>query len=428
LLCNNIPIRKVRGAEVLFLLDVRNVTCNESRMSVMMQRHSARILLPYIVLSIAAIAAVDTDFGWYREHAKEFIGECPELDYDIGDDMLQIQQRAMSFSTWHHEQCQHNGASPIKGASGIRCTASRCSNFIRPLLERIHANHTFKACQLIIVTSIYGGHDHLLSATTTQYPNITCFVAFLDEASFSSLKGDIKQSFLRDGMVRGWKVLLMPLPASIRNTRVKSRVWKTLLPQLFPLQKWSVWVDAKHRLVQDPWVIIKNLLVMTNSSMAFASHFLRYNFAEEQETVVHIGLVTPQVAAAQRDAYYSQGMTRQNTGMVDGAVILRDHQSTAAHLVSCLWWRQLLMFPPRDQTSMPFILHQLGFKANITHEGFAAAQKVYKKMLSISDSTRWLQTLSYQYTSSHVSPDTIHVFPYCQLHRIAIQQSHRAAA
>lgn len=55
---------------------------------------------------------------------------------------------------------------------------------------------------------------------------------------------------------------------------------------------------------------------------------------------------------------------------MDGAVIIRDHRHIMSHVVSCLWWNEYKVYPPRDQTSLAFAGRIAGLKPTLHPDGF----------------------------------------------------------
>jgi hypothetical protein len=138
-----------------------------------------------------------------------------------------------------------------------------------------------------------------------------------------------------------------------------------------------------------------------------------------------LGMVDQEVIHAQRAYYFSKGMDGNRTSLIEGLIIIRDHQSITANLFSCLWWRQLLMFPSRDQPSTLFVFQQLCYKANVTHEVFTEAAQVYAALMGMTKDSRWLQSCRYEYKSDMFPGEKVYAFPFCQVNRIGIQQDHR---
>lgn len=181
-------------------------------------------------------------------------GDCPSLKPNLDDEASRsVMSATASYAASQEDACsRHIGSSlaesvfDIEGAGGsaprLRCTALYgCSPGTTTSLRRlIHEKHGFKHCQVIVATAVYRGYDTLPPAPPTRFPNITCFVAFLDAETEA-----LHVKYLAGGRINGWIPLNIPTTGFVENACLKARLWKHLLPQLFPAVRWSIWTDAK---------------------------------------------------------------------------------------------------------------------------------------------------------------------------------------
>jgi hypothetical protein len=394
----------------------------------------APLLVAIITTTVHVSTALDT---------KSVFGTCPQFSNledkpEVGGKLV----HAQDYQIWHDEQC--NAANSITqnlqsmpllrhadevfqrlGHRSLRCAAIKgCSNLIPPLLQQLNRETGFRHCKVVVATSVYSARDLLPQTPTTAHPASTCFVAFIDRATaeIHANGSDVND----EGTIRGWQVYFMELPKHINSPRIQSRVLKILLPQLFPLAHWSIWVDAKVHLRHDPWLLLSNILWRNNASFAATAHYARYSFLEEGDRVMELGYMRNETVAKQRRFYLSSGMTSSNTGLIEGMLLIRDHRSVTAPLVSCLWWQQLLAFPPRDQLVFPFVTFQLGFRPNVSNEEFEALKK-FRAEVDPRGRARHKQSFSWTYSSVLVN-ETIHAYPFCTFVKFAELHAHRSEA
>lgn len=159
-----------------------------------------------------------------------------------------------------------------------------------------------------------------------------------------------------------------------QSARENSRIPKQLLPRLFPNAEWSIWIDSKLKLIEDPLKFVREHMLYWGTFMSLFLHHQRLSWYEEQRAVEKLKLGSPSVLAAQEADYVSMGLSRELRGLVDGAVIFRDHRHPLSHVISCLWWNEYIAYPPRDQTSFNFALLVAGFRPTLTPQQFSTTR------------------------------------------------------
>jgi hypothetical protein len=247
---------------------------------------------------------------------------------------------------------------------------------------------------VIVSTVVLGAQDMLPSVLVAVAPNWTCYSAFLDEASLRA------NNCSGGATCRGWNVY--PVSYLIhKDPRQASRLFKILLPFVFPASLWSIYIDSKYQLMVDPVSVMHQSLWSKGAIMTMAFHSYRFSWLEEQDAVLAKGLVAEHDIARQREDYIQQGMPTDYTGLVDGCFILRKHTATTLQL-SCAWWHQYVKYPPRDQTSVNFVFHQAGFHPTIHHQQFLAAKE--RPDVAVA--------MQYYYTNN-ASNERIHVMSRC---------------
>lgn len=240
---------------------------------------------------------------------------------------------------------------------------------IEPFLEKYSLNvdlKVFKKCEIVVVTAMFGGTDILRPA----YPSYACSIAFLDECSYRMLPAGLNIN--SDGKVLGWSIVRVN--HSHLDLRVASRIFKLLLPQIFPFAVFSIWADGKSQLMVEPSSLIRDVLLTNNADMGMVSNPYRKSIYDEHNAIVSLGLANKTLTAIQSKEYMRQGVPH-NSGLIDGTVILRNHRSSASNLFSCAWYQEFLKFPPRDQASFGFVAHSLGYKPSMSQKAFSSLKK-----------------------------------------------------
>jgi hypothetical protein len=369
--------------------------------------------------------------------SNRLFADCPVVQHDLREHHIHARLRsALNYPSWNKEQCITSGedwdarnigsiesvTSALTNTTSkqVRCAAlNQCWSMLPSLLPGLGLNGRWRHCALVVVTAVFGGRDALRAPPKTAFPLITCFIAFVDE--------DSSKLVLAPGETGSrWHRIKVNFTSVVSNPRVQSRIFKLLLPQLFPESRWSMWHDAKLALSHDPWVVLANFLWKRNASIAGAAHYVRFAYHQEQDATVTLGMMSNETASKQRQHYTDTGMTMNNTGLLEGMMILRDHRTVAAPLISCLWWHQYVQFPPRDQTSFPYVSYMLGFRSNRSHEELEEIRKEASLALELTKGkSRFHQAVGVTYWSSMLN-EVIDTVPICQLHHVAVERSHLA--
>ncbi|KAI8462472.1 MAG: hypothetical protein J3K34DRAFT_448222 [Monoraphidium minutum] len=279
----------------------------------------------------------------------------------------------------------------------IPCSAQRVLGKAAKLSMPVHIMpHT---CNIIVATGLFGGGRDTLRPVSSEAG--VCFYAFVDSCTFAELPNTTQSQPGGCMWFSGWCVVTV-LKHHFQNPRIASRVFKLLLPQIFPTVRYSVWLDAKLSLKVSPQTLIQNFLSAHNADIAFLSHFARYSVFSEQDVVVAGNMADAALTRVQSTKYIMNGMN-ESTGLIEGMLILRDHSSFMARLLSCIWWKEYLAFPPRDQTSFNYVAFKLGYRPTVSSLEFQA-------IAAEKESVRF--SLGY-YVREEQFQSKVHVAPYC---------------
>jgi hypothetical protein len=221
------------------------------------------------------------------------------------------------------------------------------------------------ACRGVVVASaIFGNYDEL-----QQPKNISkaaeesvCFFMFVDEETETSL--DEYEGFQSTKRVGLWRVVVVRnLPYT--DARRTGKIPKLLLHRLFPNVRFSIWVDGKLELVQDPYKILERFLWRTNDTFAISQHYKRFDVFLEADANKAAAKYDNKSIDAQVGFYRAEGMTPYSAAKLpitsdvpEGCVIIREH-TPIANLMSCLWFNEVDRFTSRDQLSFGIVRNKL---------------------------------------------------------------------
>ena len=150
---------------------------------------------------------------------------------------------------------------------------------------------------------------------------------------------------------------------------MKTRVLRALLPFFFPQATFSVWVDSKLQLQQDPFVLVTEHLTKAKTWLAVSENHVRTNIYEEGKKLAKMFSSSLSVNASYDDFrkqqlhkclddYRNQGFNGE--GLPDAGLLLRTHTLKAIEF-SLRWTEEILKYPfGRDQISFPFVVWKYG--------------------------------------------------------------------
>ncbi|KAJ6435643.1 hypothetical protein OIU84_000779 [Salix udensis] len=129
----------------------------------------------------------------------------------------------------------------------------------------------------------------------------------------------------------------------------------------FPIQKFSIWVDAKLQLMVDPLILIHALVVSEKVDMAISKHpFFIQTMEEALATARWKKWKDVDGLRNQMETYCENGLQPWTpkkpypSDVPDSALILRKH-GLNNNLFSCLLFNELEAFNPRDQLPFSYV-------------------------------------------------------------------------
>ncbi|KAG2545614.1 probable hexosyltransferase MUCI70 [Panicum virgatum] len=218
-------------------------------------------------------------------------------------------------------------------------------------------------CRIVVATCAFGGGDdlHQPIGMTENSIRKVCYVAFWDEVTRASQEEE-GNKIGEDNMIGLWRIILVSdLPFS--DQRLNGKIPKLISHRLFPMARYSIWVDSKSQFRRDPLGVLEALLWRSNSSLALSEHGARSSLYDEAKAIVKKHKATPEEVEVQLDQYRKDGIPDEKKfngkkALAEASVIVRDH-APSTNLFMCLWFNEVVRFTSRDQLSFPYVLRRL---------------------------------------------------------------------
>ncbi|XP_050219054.1 probable hexosyltransferase MUCI70 [Mercurialis annua] len=209
---------------------------------------------------------------------------------------------------------------------------------------------------VIVASAIFGNYDliqqpkNISEAAMKDVP----FYMFIDEETEAYMKNvSILDKSMKVGL---WRIIVVHnIPYT--DPRRNGKVPKLLLHRIFPNVRYSIWIDGKLRLVEDPYKVLERFLWSQNASFAISRHYRRFDVFVEAEANKAAGKYDNSSIDYQIDLYKSEGLTPYTRAKLpitsdvpEGCVIIREH-IPITNLFTCLWFNEVDRFTARDQLS-----------------------------------------------------------------------------
>nr|TKV91133.1 hypothetical protein SEVIR_9G074800v2 [Setaria viridis]TKV91134.1 hypothetical protein SEVIR_9G074800v2 [Setaria viridis]TKV91135.1 hypothetical protein SEVIR_9G074800v2 [Setaria viridis]TKV91136.1 hypothetical protein SEVIR_9G074800v2 [Setaria viridis] len=218
-------------------------------------------------------------------------------------------------------------------------------------------------CKVVVATCAFGGGDDLhqpIGMTENSFRKV-CYVAFWDEVTRAAQEEE-GNMIGEDNKIGLWRIILVSdLPFS--DQRLNGKIPKLISHRLFPMARYSIWVDSKSQFRRDPLGVLEALLWRSNSSLALSEHGARSSLYDEAKAIVKKHKATPEEVKVQLDQYRQDGIPDEKRfngkkALAEASVIVRDH-GPSTNLFMCLWFNEVVRFTSRDQLSFPYVLRRL---------------------------------------------------------------------
>ncbi|KAL9259138.1 putative hexosyltransferase MUCI70 [Drosera capensis] len=224
-------------------------------------------------------------------------------------------------------------------------------------------------CHIAVASCIFGNSDRLRSPYGKTVSRLSrknvCFVMFMDAITLQTLTSE-GQLPDRMGFFGIWKIVVVKnLPFS--DMRRVGKIPKMLSHRLFPSARYSIWLDSKLRLQQDPLLILEYFLWRKGFEYAISNHYDRHCVWEEVAQNKKLNKYSHTIIDQQFAFYQADGLKRFNasdpkkllpSNVPEGSFIIRAH-TPMSNLFSCLWFNEVDRFTPRDQLSFAYTYQKL---------------------------------------------------------------------
>ncbi|KMT04237.1 hypothetical protein BVRB_8g183130 [Beta vulgaris subsp. vulgaris] len=222
---------------------------------------------------------------------------------------------------------------------------------------------------IVVASAIFGNYDLLQQPknTSEEAKKNVCFFMFLDEETEAAMKN----ASILDGSkkVGLWRIVVIHNLPYI-DPRRNGKVPKLLLHRLFPYARYSIWMDGKLQLVEDPYRILERFLWRQNATFAISRHYRRFDVFVEAEANKAAAKYDNSSIDFQIDFYKKEGLTPYSLAKLpitsdvpEGCVILREHVPIS-DLFSCLWFNEVDRFTSRDQISFSTVRDKISKQVN----------------------------------------------------------------
>jgi len=247
----------------------------------------------------------------------------------------------------------------IKESMTVHCGFCNENRFQVSAVDREYMRY----CKVVVATCAFGGGDdlHQPIGMTENSIRKVCYVAFWDEVTRVSQEEE-GNKIGEDNVIGLWRIILVSdLPFS--DQRLNGKIPKLISHRLFPMARYSIWVDSKSQFRRDPLGVLEALLWRSNSSLALSEHGARSSLYDEAKAIVKKHKATPEEVEVQLDQYRKDGIPDEKKfngrkALAEASVIVRDH-APSTNLFMCLWFNEVVRFTSRDQLSFPYVLRRL---------------------------------------------------------------------
>ncbi|GAQ79903.1 hypothetical protein KFL_000410030 [Klebsormidium nitens] len=219
------------------------------------------------------------------------------------------------------------------------------------------------SCHIAVVSATFGASDAIHSISKSQVSDLShrtvCFVLFLDAASLAAIKKDRKPGISKDGRIGIWRPVVVRPPLPYDDPRRIGKIPKLLTHRVFPRARYSIWIDAKLKLAQDPRAVLERFLWREKAEFAISNHYDRHDVREEVVQNKKLNKYDHRTIDEQYETYVREGLDSFNGSdpnrpllsyVPEGSLIIREH-TPMSNLFSCLWFNEVDRFTSRDQLS-----------------------------------------------------------------------------
>uniref|UniRef100_A0A0E0F392 TOD1/MUCI70 glycosyltransferase-like domain-containing protein n=1 Tax=Oryza meridionalis TaxID=40149 RepID=A0A0E0F392_9ORYZ len=283
---------------------------------------------------------------------------------------VEVEDKPLGSEYWEprfagHQSLQEREESYLAHDQQLNCAFVKGPNGTSTGFDISEENKKYMSkCHIAVSSCIFGNSDRLRTpfgkTITSLSKKTVCFAMFLDEITLRTLESE-GQKMDSSGFIGIWKIILIKnMPYN--DMRRVGKIPKFLAHRLFPSSRFSIWLDSKLRLQNDPILILEYFLWRHGYEYAISNHYDRHCVWEEVAQNKKLNKFNHTIIDQQFEFYQADGLTKFNPSdpnkplpsyVPEGSFIVREH-TPMSNLFSCLWFNEVDRFTPRDQLSFAY--------------------------------------------------------------------------
>jgi Protein of unknown function (DUF616) len=154
--------------------------------------------------------------------------------------------------------------------------------------------------------------------------------------------------------IPGWEHV-SPLGTASMPPRLANRRQKMLFHEDLSDVDFSVYLDANVRPIRSLEPLVAHF-ALTGADLGLYPHYARSSVRQELDACVRRAKIDHPETALAEYARYEQAGFPDRSGMWEGSVIIKNHNSKKLSLAMHEWWHLYSEFQTRDQFSLPFVI------------------------------------------------------------------------
>lgn len=202
-------------------------------------------------------------------------------------------------------------------------------------MSTFDAQHVVSGFPVLCYSSVFGGFERVWPALEMRAEWKYCVIS--DE----------------NLQLRGYQTVVIPA-GNFGSPRLANRYQKMLFGTDDFLGV-SIYVDANVRILRDLKPLVDEF-VKSGADMGMYRHYARHSVAAEAEACVRRKKVDNPANVELELAHYESAGFKDDRGMWEASVILKNHRSRKLEPAMSEWWSLYSRFQTRDQFSLPFII------------------------------------------------------------------------
>ena len=275
--------------------------------------------------------------------------------------------------------------------------SDKCSHVEPMLSSKTSANYNY-TCDIVLYTVITNDYDELYGnfSRFKRTKSRLCQVALIDEYTQQ------KKGWRQGDTVRNWYIETIADSKFATDPALSAHVLKVLAHRIFPRVQYSVYIDAKVRMHENPVDYAFQHGLETHGIVTL-EHEVRADdlLGEFDATIDHLGARRKEMNTyssrdrdslvlahkhltdvhRMRSAYLDELVLSSVTKYVpEASFIARNHKLVSTRAIECSWFLELLKFSMREQLSFSKVVQRLG----LGNQVFFIAALVWKSEIEFA--------------------------------------------